>query len=325
MLRLAQDQPVPFHVVRQTFPFADARRVDRHERFTVELEPHIDAVPRRARNFADDHPFRLGELVDERAFADVAAADDRQLQLRFRFLRIPRLRFADLRRRQDVHNRFQQLVLVAVPLHAGRDQRAVGEAVEDGDFIIQLRRIALVDDDQLWFLDPSQALRNPLIQRRHARRAFHDEHDHVGFVEGDLDLAVDVLGEIVPIHDADAAGIDQFEEPVADVHEIRDAIPCDAGHGVDDRDAFVSEPIQQRTLADVRPADNRHAGNGHAAPLMVWDVHSTRWALSTLTLSGNPSDPRCTTHFACFGRWGTTRAGDALGGCVRSGVGIGDF
>ena len=59
-----------------------ARRVDRHERLAVQLEPHVDAVARGARHFADDHPLGLGQRVDERALAHVAAADDRHLHHR---------------------------------------------------------------------------------------------------------------------------------------------------------------------------------------------------------------------------------------------------
>ena len=61
---------------------AQAGRVDGDERFAVELEPHVDAVARGAGDLADDHPLGLGQRVDERALADVAAADDGHLHLR---------------------------------------------------------------------------------------------------------------------------------------------------------------------------------------------------------------------------------------------------
>ena len=72
-----------------------------------------------------------------------------------------------------------------------------------------------------------------------------------------LDLPLDVGGEVVRVHDAHAAGVDELEEPSAGLDEGGDAVAGDAGGRIDDADAPAGEPVEQRRLADVRPADDR--------------------------------------------------------------------
>ena len=53
-------QPVELDVAGHALVLAHAGRVDGDERFAVHLKADVDAVAGRARNFADDHPLRLG-------------------------------------------------------------------------------------------------------------------------------------------------------------------------------------------------------------------------------------------------------------------------
>ena len=78
---------------------------------------------------------------------------------------------------------------------------------------------------------------------------------------------LDVLGEVVAVDHADAAGVDQLEEPgigvVADLDQGADPVAGHARHVVDDGDPASGEPVEQRRLADVRPADDDDLGEGH--------------------------------------------------------------
>ena len=62
----------------------------------------------------------------------------------------------------------------------------------------------------------------------------------VGLGQRVLDLLVDVIGQVVAIDHADAAGVDQLEEPgivvLADLDQGPDPVAGDAGGVVDDRD-----------------------------------------------------------------------------------------
>ncbi len=64
------------------FRSANARRINRHKRFAVELKPHVDTVACRAGDFAHDHSLRLGQRIHKRAFPYVATTHDRHLHFR---------------------------------------------------------------------------------------------------------------------------------------------------------------------------------------------------------------------------------------------------
>src|SRR5690606_34042463 len=89
------------------------------------------------------------------------------------------------------------------------------------------------------------------------------EHDEVGRVDGDGDLVLDVVGEIIVVGEAHPAGVDQVEVAILLVHQVNDAVAGDAGGGVDHRHPPAGEPVEQRTLADVGSADNDNTGNRH--------------------------------------------------------------
>ena len=73
-------QAVELDVAGQRRLLADAGGVDGDERLAVALEAHVDAVAGRAGHFRDDDALGLGQAVDERALADVAPADDGELE-----------------------------------------------------------------------------------------------------------------------------------------------------------------------------------------------------------------------------------------------------
>src|SRR5207237_1373547 len=73
-----------------------------------------------------------------------------------------------------------------------------------------------------------------------------------------LDLPLHLVGEVVDVGEAHAAGVDQLEEPAVGLDQRGHPVARDAGGRVDDGDAPARQPVEQRRLADVGPA---HDGN----------------------------------------------------------------
>ncbi len=111
----------------------------------------------------------------------------------------------------------------------------------------------LVGDEQHRLVDAAQAAGDLLVEGHQAVAGIDDEQDQVGLVDGDVDLAFDVAGQIVDVLDAHAAGVDDFEVAIADLDGCRQAIAGHAGRGIDDGDAPARQPIEERRFADVGP------------------------------------------------------------------------
>ena len=85
----------------------------------------------------------------------------------------------------------------------------------------------------------------------------------MGRVDGRLDLALDLLGKVVGVLDAHAAGVDQFGEAAADVDQVRNAVAGDAGRRIDNGKSLPGEPVEDARLAHVGTADNDNLWNSH--------------------------------------------------------------
>lgn len=164
---------------------------------------------------------------------------------------------------QVLEDCLDQLITVSVADDAGRDGRAVHHAIELRDVVLSLWRVTLVNDQQFGLVDRTEPVGDDLIERHRTVFAIDDEQDQVRAVDPDLDLPLDVFREIVAVDDADAAGIDQLEVAVPFVHQIRNAVASYTRRRVHDGDELVCEPIENRTLADIRPANDGHLWDGH--------------------------------------------------------------
>ena len=122
----------------------------------------------------------------------------------------------------------------------------LAELVKLGRLRIDIIGIALVGEAEDRFADVPQPFGDFLVERRQPSPAIDHEEDHVGLVDGNLDLPFDVGGEVIDVLDADAAGVDELEEAILDVDQGGDAIARDAGGGIDDGDAPAREPVEQR-------------------------------------------------------------------------------
>ena len=186
----------------------------------VELEPHVDAVARRAGHFADDHPLGLGQRVDERALADVAAADDGHLHHRLADLE----RVVVQRRRQAARRscssstarlRFWS-VLIAQRLAAAEPVELVGLRVER----LGVGLVGHADDrarrrSAAAGRPPGRAAAGPRGCRR--RTGSPSAESMARLICSSM-----CCGQVVGVVEADAAGVDQLEEAVVVAHQVRE-------------------------------------------------------------------------------------------------------
>ena len=147
----------------------------------------------------------------------------------------------------------------------GGHDRCVDQFEKRRRFVVGRGGIALVDDQQDRFLEWSQSLGHLLVQRGDALLPVHDEHQQLGFFDPDLDLPFDFVLQPIGVVQPDSPGVDQLDEPVAGLHHEGDPVTGDPGSRIDHRDSPPCQPVQQGTLADVGPTDDRDSRNGHGA------------------------------------------------------------
>ena len=84
-----------------------------------------------------------------------------------------------------------------------------------------------------------------------------------------LDLLLDLLGEVVDILDAHAAGIDHFHEAIAELDRwvTRSRVTPEVGSTIARR--FPGEPIENARLAYVGPADDDNLRNTHDSSILL--------------------------------------------------------
>ncbi len=184
---------------------ADAGGVDRDEGQTIQLEADVDRVAGRAGDFRNDHPFGAGEGVNEGRFAGVRPADNGDLHhLLGGVVRVVG--------GQLLGDHLEELAAVAVLLRRDIDRRAAAELVEFLGEVFEMRFVGLVDDEDDRPVDVAETLGDLLVERHEPLAAIDHEEDEVGLLHRGLDLLLDVVGQVVAIDHADAAGIDQLDE-----------------------------------------------------------------------------------------------------------------
>ena len=150
----------------------------------------------------------------------------------------------------------------------------------------------------------------PLLRRKSAasrsrpRQAVLDVDDEEDEVRGDdrgVDLLLDVVREVVAVDDADAARVDELERPAFVLHDRRHAVARHARRRVDDRDPLAAERVEQRRLADVRPADDRDGGPLHSCPASRWTWGITRTSRCTRSAASCRRSARAARRRALHG------------------------
>ena len=238
---------------------AHARRVDQRELRAVLREVRVDGIARRARHIADDDALLAENRIDDGGLADIRAADDGNADL----ILVLDL-FLLLREGRD--DRVEQVAEVHGVRSRDGDRVAEAQVVELVDVHRALRAVDFVDREDHGLLRAAQQARDLLVRRRQAGAAVDEEQDDVRLVHGQLCLLAHRLENVVALIELDAAGIDHREVLVEPLRIKVDAVARDARHVVDDGDTLLANLIEERGLADIRTADNRHDWFAHIHP-----------------------------------------------------------
>ena len=128
------------------------------------------------------------------------------------------------RRRCDQQGMFLAAVLERADLH----RHAVAELAELVGLVVEGLVVGLVGDAEDRRVEVPQPLGDLLVHRAAGRCAYRPRtgsgppsRSRVG------DLLLDVLGELVRVHVAHAAGVDQLEEAVVVLHQVDDPVAGD--------------------------------------------------------------------------------------------------
>ncbi len=191
------------------------------------------------------------EGVQERRLADVRPAEDRDAD---RLVADDRLVPA----RQPRDDLVEQ-VARAVPVERGqRDGVAEAEPVELERLEVASRVVDLVHEHDHRLCRHAEDRRDLLVARRHPCPGVDDEEHEVGLLDGRAGLGGDVAPEGAGVRLVHAARVDHAERDAVPVAEELLPVARHAGRLVHHGGAALRQPVDERRLADVREADDRH-------------------------------------------------------------------
>ena len=146
---------------------------------------------------------------------------------------------------------------------ADRVRLAEPEGEELPALVLAAVVVGLVGDDDDVVAAAPQPVGDRLVVVGHPDRGVDDEQHDVGVAHGRLDLAADLHLEVAAARHP-PAGVDDPERHAEPLGLERLAVAGDAGPVLDDRRLLADDPVEQRALADVGPADDGDDG-GHAS------------------------------------------------------------
>ena len=277
---------------------AHAGGVDEHDRPVGRLDQRVDGVAGRARHVVHDRAVLADEPVEQRALADVGAADDGDARRR-RGRRASTARGesstidADLvgcssstggKQGDDL---VEQVAGAAAVQRADRIRIAEAERQELPAVVLAAVVVGLVGDQQHGRLDPSQPDGQRLVVVGDARSSASTTNSTTSaVVDGRLDLAADLRVEVVAAGQP-AAGVDEQERDAEPLGLGLLAVAGDAGLVLDDGHLLADDAVEQRALADVGAADDRRqTGKRHDVVLERPSAQSEMPSVATTSTGG---------------------------------------
>ena len=245
-----------------------------------------DGIARQARLGAGQQPILAEDLVEQRGFAGVGAAQHGDAQRLGGIGLVAVLLLAQ-------HQRRRVVILVGVDAGGGGQSGAQG-VVEfaqalavfcgKGDGFAQAQRIGVHhavaagvalrlvgDEDDRLVGAPHRGGEMP-VARRYARAGVDDEQDGVTIAQGGLGLGAHAAGERRGIALLEAGGVDDGE---FEVGQTRFALAPIAGHArlvVDQRELAPDEAVEEGRLAHVGPTDDRDLAAHFVLRFIAWVI-----------------------------------------------------
>ena len=243
----------------------DAGRVDQFVLATVALKGHADTVPGRAGLIVDHQPVLAEQAVDERRLAHVRTPHDRDLQRLRRIGGICRRLVVGVESGQRrLHHRGH-----AVAVGGGNGGgRAESQRVKLRVHEFGIESFALVRRQNGALCVASRKIGDVLVGRGEATAPVHEYDRDVGLGERSHRLFRHALVDF-RFTAREPAGVDDDVGTGPDPTESVLAIPGQSRVIRDQRIAGSGQPIEQRRLADVRPADDSdYRQHGIGGPLV---------------------------------------------------------
>ena len=223
-------------------------------------EGHIDGIPGRAWDGADDHALGLGERVDERRLAHIRAADDGEFDGGSRRHRRTG-HFGSRGQGQQSQGRIHQRRNTA-PVDGGHGvEPRETQFAEFRQARFHLRVVCLVHGHEHRFARNAQQRGDFPIERYQALLDVRDEDNHLRRLDGQARLVQcrvhNGLRCLLPGGEPDAPRVHQRERVPAPLGLRADAIARDARLVMHDGNAPPGKPVKQGRLAHIRSSDDR--------------------------------------------------------------------
>jgi hypothetical protein len=207
---------------------------------------------RGTRLVAGDHALFAQQSIDQRRFADVGPADDGDAD-----------RAGVILRRgsggQALEHRIDQFA-ATLAVHRGDCMRhAHSQHLEVRRHHVRIQPFGLVDRHGDGLAGAAQLVGDVAILGGEAGTGVGQEDDAIALGDGFLGLFAHLRFDATGLVDQ-AAGVDEHAGNGADARIAVLAVAGDAGNVGDDRVARARQRIEQRRLADIRPADDCHHG-----------------------------------------------------------------
>ena len=246
--------------------FANAGGVDQDvslpDAVGLDFKRNVHRIARRARDGADDHALGTGEGVDQRGFADILPADDRELE------RVggrgpgnggvgAGLRTCDARLWQERDGRIHQRGNSQVVNRADGKDFVETERGEFRGVGFDVRGIHLVGGHQDWPAAPAQTRGHLAVERDNPFPRVDDQNDDGCAVDGDLNLIERRPRDHVPLqfapHQAQSACIDERKRLSVPFSLGAHSIAGYARPIVHDGYTPADDAVEERRFSDVGP------------------------------------------------------------------------
>ncbi len=219
----------------------------------IALEGHLDRVAGGAGHVEGDHPLLAQQGIDQRALAHVGPPDDRYP---WPPPLVGLLGFLGIGRQHDV-----QHLPDAVAVGRGDHQRVATTQFEEiGGDQGPFHAFGLVHDEVQRPSRPPEAVGDrPVLGRRAGATVRHEDED-VRLGDGVLGLSRHLMDDSRLRGGLEAAGIDDQEGLAPESAVAVMTVPREPGLVGHQRVPGTGQAIEQRALADVRPADDDQGG-----------------------------------------------------------------